>query len=103
MRTKIKKYIPYSVGRRLRGIWQKTQAIYYAGSTYQCPYCKTKLRKFLPGGFDLPVIKEKHIIGAGRRDNCVCPRCYSTDRDRLIYLYLNNQKDILMKTLSKYS
>ncbi len=38
----------------------------------------------------MPVIKDKKIIGAGRRENCICPRCYSTDRDRLIYLYLNN-------------
>ena len=44
----------------------------------------------MPGGFDLPVIIEKKIIGGGRRENCICPRCYSTDRDRLINLYIGS-------------
>jgi hypothetical protein len=48
----------------------------------------------LPGGFDLDVIKEKNIIGSGRRDNDICPRCQSTDRDRLVFLYLKNKTDI---------
>ena len=47
----------------------------------------------LPGGFDLPVIKEKEIIGGGYRINNICPRCQSTDRDRLIYLYLKEKTD----------
>ncbi len=51
----------------------------------------------LPGGFDLPVITEKQIVGGGRRDNDVCPRCQSTDRDRLIYLYLKYESDFFKK------
>ena len=90
MKSAIKKYIPYSIGKRLRGLWQIFQSYFYYGKTYQCPFCKSNLRKLLPGGYNLPVIKEKQIIGAGRRNNCICPRCYSTDRDRLIYLYLTN-------------
>ncbi len=45
----------------------------------------------LPGGFDLPVIKEKEIVGGGYRQNNICPRCQSTDRDRLVYLYLKEK------------
>lgn len=90
MKTVIKKLIPYSLGQKLRGVWQITQSIFYYGYSYTCPFCNGKFRKLLPGGSSLAVIKEKNIIGAGRRDNCICPRCYSTDRDRLIYLYLVN-------------
>ncbi len=90
MKSALKKYIPYSVGKKLRGFWQITQSYYFYGSNYQCPFCKSNFRRLLAGGYDLPVIKEKQIIGAGRRANCICPRCYSTDRDRLIYLYLKH-------------
>jgi len=46
----------------------------------------------LSGGFDLPVIKTMQIIGAGRRKNMVCPGCNSTDRDRLMYFFLEKNK-----------
>jgi len=99
MKTVLKKIIPFTLGQKLRGLWQKTQTVYYRGNNYTCPFCGNSFRKMLPGGFDLPVIREKQIIGAGRRENDVCPRCYSIDRDRLIYLYLTNKTDSLRKPI----
>ncbi len=98
MKSAIKKYIPYSLGKKLRGLWQISQSVFYYGHRYSCPFCKSNLRMLLPGGSDLPVIKEMNIIGGGRRKNCICPRCYSTDRDRLIYLYLVNFTKIFTDT-----
>lgn len=100
MKSQIKKLIPYKIGQKLRGIWQKSQSLYYKGETYHCPFCKNSFRKMLNGGSDLAVIKEKNIVGAGLRSNCVCPRCYSTDRDRLIYLYLMKHSPIFKDKLS---
>ncbi len=97
MKSAIKKYIPFTVGRKLRGLWQKTQSVYYKGNNLYCPFCGNSFRKMLPGGSNLPVIAEKEIIAAGRRNNCVCPRCYSTDRDRLIYLYIKYKTNFLKK------
>jgi len=94
MKSSLKKIIPFKMGQKLRGLWQKTQSFFLKGSNYYCPYCNNNYRKFLKGGFDLPVLKEKQIIGSGRRDNCVCPRCYSTDRDRLLYLFLKHKTNI---------
>ena len=74
----------------------------YAGSEYHCPYCKRNFRKFKPGGFDLPVLFEKHIVGGGYRKNNVCPRCYSLDRDRLIYLFLQEKTNIFKEKLSVF-
>lgn len=34
------------------------------------------------------------IIGAGRRKSVICPGCNSTDRDRLLYVYINQCVDI---------
>ena len=89
-----KRLIPFWLGKKLRGGWQKYLSIKYKGSEYFCPYCGNSFRKMLPGGFDLPVLKEMKIVGGGYRNNLVCPRCYSVDRDRMIYLFLDEKTDI---------
>lgn len=99
IRTISKKLIPFWLGKKLRGAYQKVLGQVYRGNKYYCPYCEHNFRKLLSDGFDLPVIKEKKIIGAGRRDNCTCPRCFSKDRDRLIYLYLKYKTDIFSGSL----
>lgn len=100
MRIPGKKYIPLWLGKKLRGGWQKLLALHYAGKAYYCPYCKHTFRKLLPGGFDLPVLKEKQVVGGGYRENLVCPRCFSIDRDRLIYLYLTEYTNLLTLPLN---
>lgn len=100
MKSTIKKLIPFSLAQKLRGIWQRIMSVYYYGHKYECPFCENTFRKLLSGGFDLSVIKEKEIIGAGRRANSICPRCYSTDRDRLIFTYLKNSTPIFEQKLS---
>ena len=100
MISRIKKLIPFNIAKKIRGIWQRFMAIYYYGHKYECPFCENTFRKLLPGGINLSVIKEKQIIGAGRRANCICPRCYSTDRDRLIYLYLKDISPIFEQSLN---
>lgn len=88
-----KKVVPFWLGQKLRGGYQKILGQVYKGSNYYCPFCEHNFTKMLPDGFDLPVINEKQIIGAGKRENCTCPRCFSKDRDRLIYLYLKHKTD----------
>ncbi len=95
MKQAIKKIIPFEAGVKLRGAYQKLLGFYYRGNNYYCPYCNHRFRKMLTGGEAHTVVKEKQIVGAGRRPNMVCPRCYSTDRDRLIYLYLKTQTSFL--------
>jgi SAM-dependent methyltransferase len=73
------------------------RGIYYKGDSYSCPVCEGRFRKFLPGGFDLPVLKQKQVVGGGFRENLICPRCLSTDRDRLIMLFLKQKSDFFTK------
>jgi SAM-dependent methyltransferase len=40
-------------------------------------------------GLDLQVLREKKVIGAGRR-NTACPWCYASDRERLILMYIRD-------------
>lgn len=88
MNASVKKLIPASVGYQLRNLKLSLRKFYFTGKKFYCPLCNHSYRKFFPGGFDLPVIKEMQIIGAGRRKDIICPGCASTDRDRLIHSIL---------------
>ena len=66
----------------------------FLGSKYYCPICDSMVRKFRPYGFKFPVLTEKNIIGGGYRLNAQCPVCKSTDRERLLYLYLSNKTSL---------
>lgn len=47
---------------------------------------------------DLPVIREKNIIGAGQRTT-MCPVCESSDRIRLLYLFLQENTNLFKQHL----
>lgn len=66
----------------------------FLGSKYYCPICDSNIRKLRPRGFKFPVLTEKNIIGGGYRLNAQCPVCKSTDRERLLYLYLSNNTSL---------
>lgn len=61
----------------------------HSGDKYQCPFCGYNSKDFYLIGYDLPVLKEKQIVGAGLR-SAGCYKCSSSDRERLIYVYLRD-------------
>lgn len=99
MKEKIRDLLPESISRKVKNIHLILRKYYFKGNKYDCPICNNNFRRFLTGGFDLEVIKEKNIIGAGRRDNMLCPYCQSTDRDRLIFFFLRDKIDIFNQKL----
>lgn len=86
--------IPVKLYPRLRATYKKVS---YFGLRYKCPFCKSRLRTFLPFGLNFPVLKEKKVVGGGYRQNALCPICGSIDRERLLYLYLLHKTDIFQK------
>lgn len=85
----IKAVVPYSVLSSIRDCIRFVSALKYIGNKYYCPFCNGRFSTFLPLGHKSPVFTEKKIVGGGYRLNARCPRCYSSDRERLIYLYLD--------------
>lgn len=77
--------IPENQRRKLRYYINKVR---FFGVKFRCPICGSHLRELKPFGFKFPVLTEKNVIGGGYRLNAQCPVCYSTDRERLLYLYL---------------
>jgi len=94
MKQEIKRFIPFRIGKIVRGTYQKSLGYLYKGNNFHCPYCKHTFRKMLADGELLDVISKYQIIGSGFRENCTCPRCYSKDRDRLIHLYLEKKTKV---------
>lgn len=94
MKNIIYKLIPDQILRSIKSLYLFLRGVYYRGNKYECPICEHKFRTMLPGGTNLDVIKKLEIIGAGYRENNICPYCQSTDRDRLVYIYLKEETNI---------
>lgn len=56
-------------------------AIFLLGNNVECPVCGGKFRKFLPYGY----------TKATGRNNCLCPKCLSLERHRLMWIYLKEE------------
>jgi SAM-dependent methyltransferase len=57
---------------------------------YTCPFCNYSSNELSAIGSDIPVLSEKQVVGGGVRQ-AGCYRCGSTDRDRLIFIYLKEK------------
>jgi len=65
-------------------------------ASMECPFCGGRYETFLPFGLDEPVLRERLVIGGGRRPHAMCPfaSCSSLDRERLVYLFLLHRTDV---------
>lgn len=101
----IKKIIPSKHYLLFRDLYIRSRYFFlfplYIGNKVKCPFCKKYFRKFLSSGLDFSILKEKNIVGAGHRLNVICPRCRSTDRERLIYLYIKNKINLFQQIQNK--
>jgi predicted SAM-dependent methyltransferase len=68
----------------------------FAGDAVECPYCHRTFTRFLPFGFKYPVLTRLNVVGGGYRQNGLCPECFSSDRERLLFLYLQRATDVFV-------
>jgi SAM-dependent methyltransferase len=64
---------------------------WYFGFRYKCEVCGARTRVRKTFSFDLPVNREKDVVGGEYLANDDCPICYANQRSRLIYLYFTRQ------------
>ncbi|MBI1923536.1 class I SAM-dependent methyltransferase [Candidatus Poribacteria bacterium] len=62
------------------------RSLLYIGNQLICPCCKGHFRKFLP-------------YGVQPRPNAQCPRCFSLERHRLLWLYLKEKTNLFTDCL----
>ncbi|MGK0293007.1 MAG: hypothetical protein ACI9U1_001397 [Porticoccaceae bacterium] len=106
LKTALKKVIPATLWVNARklilGSWRSlnkkmtplNKALYF-GERYHCPICNSHLKRLKPYGVDSAALANKRVIGGGYRLNALCPVCFATDRDRLLYLYLSKKTNLL--------
>ncbi|RRD57550.1 class I SAM-dependent methyltransferase [Tannerella forsythia] len=63
---------------------------------FQCPICGSSVYPLKSVGSPFPILSELQVIGAGPRLQ-KCHGCNSSDRDRLVYLYLRDIEKIFSK------
>ena len=66
----------------------------YRGRARKCVVCGFHARRFLDQGYDIPLLEELRIVGGMGRPDDMCPACFSNDRTRLVYTYLETETDI---------
>lgn len=71
----IKEHIPLTVYSKITQFPSKLKYLLYLGKNKCCPFCGKYYRKFL-------------IYGYSKRLNTACPKDYSLERHRLLWLYL---------------
>lgn len=74
--------------------------LYYFGFNYYCPFCNSNLKKFKPHGHNFKVLTDLNVVGGYRVDIGKCPICSSTERERLLFLYIFTSGKIDLKNYS---
>ncbi len=77
-----------------RKIWRAYNRITNHGHRYECPLCGAHLKTLWPRGLSHPVLTKYDIIGGGYREQASCPVCGSTERERLVWLYLTHRTEL---------
>lgn len=85
--------IPGVLKRQLKLVWHK-------GTKYECPFCHYQSKDMAPIGLAIPVLSEKEVVGGGRRA-AGCHKCGSSDRERLVYVYLKDKLRIFSSGKNK--
>lgn len=79
-----------AIRRKIRKKFRKPIGIYRnRGDKYLCPFCGYKAANLAPLGKRDPIFVEKQLLGARRNGGCY--KCYSTDRERLVYVFLKDK------------
>lgn len=68
-------------------IKNKIKLFSHSGSNYYCPFCGYTSKDLEIVGHDLAVLREKQVVGGGRRA-AGCYKCHSRDRERLLYAFI---------------
>jgi len=80
--------VPHRVRPALkRGFWW--------GARHVCPVCGAHVRRYLPEGFDLPVLRDLDVVGGQRRADQTCPVCRADSRTRLAWFYATRVGNLL--------
>ncbi|HNP54407.1 MAG TPA: methyltransferase domain-containing protein [Ferruginibacter sp.] len=88
--------------RNFRNRWRYKQ---WKGGPLECNVCRAHYQRFMP---DQPLVEDEsairtnHVV-AGYSENCICPNCGSTARERLIIACLPDLIDLTDKAILHFA
>lgn len=97
----MKHKILYQIYRLLRKFVGRTLRWFrFTGFKYYCPLCRRYARAFTPITVypGQPTIDKYQIIAMGKNPHYRCPWCNSSDKERLVWAYLQFKTDFLTTT-----
>ena len=97
----IKKKIPYALIFWFRDFVRKLISYFYIGNKYRCVFCDRSFSKMMSSGFESLATKDNKVIGSGFRLNSKCPCCDSTDRERLLYIFIKKNLNYIFEKTEK--
>lgn len=71
----------------------------WSGSERACPFCQSSLRAFVPHGRSEEVLQTLEVVGSGVRPEGRCPVCGGWDRERLVRLWFEKNRDALPESV----
>lgn len=84
LKANIKAIVPNKYHSIINEMYLSSRSLLYTGDKFFCPCCNGHFREFLP-----------NTAGA----NTQCPRCNSSHRHRLMWLYLKNKTNFFNENL----
>ena len=81
------------MGNISKKIKRQIRLLLHSGSKYKCPFCNYSSKDLALIGLDIPVLNQKQVVGGGKRF-AGCHKCGSSDRTRLVYIYLKEELSI---------
>jgi len=98
IKTFIKKIIPKKYHSEISFVYNYLRSLFLFDFKYKCNFCNGRFRKFLPTGLKNDIALS--LIRGYRY--FLCPRCHSSDRERLVYWYIINKTNILHSHLNNF-
>jgi SAM-dependent methyltransferase len=87
------------MSRLLKSIYRNVRFVIYSlGKQKKCPICNASFIKFLSAGSKSHALVKYQVDGAGYRENVTCLSCSSSDRSRLLYLFLTLKHESLLNS-----
>jgi SAM-dependent methyltransferase len=85
--------------RLLKSIYRNVRYVIYSlGKQKKCPICDASFIKFLSAGSKSNALVKYQVDAAGYRQNVTCLSCESSDRSRLLYLFLTLKHESLLNS-----
>lgn len=77
-------------------LWMRMggRRILYWGTAEVCPMCQSRVRTFLQNGSEIPILRERKVVGGIPRAGDRCPVCHALDRMRLMRMFLERETEI---------